>query len=123
MVTYQTVDRCSFQGSYLVSVKTNAKLDLVRAVVTLSDSWVGMDCLRGPLAWTSDGEELTSEQKAAVLSPGEPNDSRGSKHCVKFSVPFTKLNDIHCGQMNTFMCEKDILRLTRKRQQKTTNKA
>ena len=114
-VNWQTArDSCASLNSYLVSVKTKPKLDLIKILVSHVNVWVGL-CRTGhsghKLTWEKDGEVLTDEQISAVFHPGEPN-GNGSEGCVEYSTAFLGLNDIACINHWNYICEKDLPRLT-----------
>ncbi|GFS21748.1 E-selectin [Elysia marginata] len=110
--SYQTAAQaCSSMNSYLVSVKTSAKLDVIRRLASSSNAWVGIDSLGGSLTWVKDGQGLTEEEKNAVFFPGEPNNAFGDERCVEYSKDFQMLNDIKCENSCTFICEKSLPRL------------
>ncbi|GFR91534.1 LOW QUALITY PROTEIN: C-type lectin-related protein 4 [Elysia marginata] len=101
---------CSSLGAYLVSVKTFKKLELIRSFVTEADSWVGLDDIitEGVFVWAIGGDTLTNQQINALFDSGEPNDKGGNEHCVEYKIDDQLLNDVACGFLYDYICEKPL---------------
>ena len=95
-------------GSYLVSVKTLAKLELIRTLTGGHSVWVGLDRkdTGGTLVWASDGEALTAQQEQELFSNGQP--SYGDHKCAVFVNTSGKLVDYLCNAAYMFICEKNV---------------
>ncbi|KAK3729713.1 hypothetical protein RRG08_010034 [Elysia crispata] len=100
---------CSAWGAHLVSVKTVAKLQLIRDIATFS-TWVGFVFLeeQGIHLWTGDGETVTSQQIQDVFLEGEPNNLDGVEYCGQFYFEYLELNDVSCIEKFHYICEKDL---------------
>ena len=106
-VTYQAATSfCASLGSYLASVKTFAKFNIISALANNTKTWVGIDDLvtEGTYVSASDGQVLDSQQIGDVFTPDNWDKQ---EDCVEFQLGLM-LNDIPCWLNRNFFCEKNV---------------
>ena len=103
---------CESFDSYLVSVKTMPKLELIRSLASGNSLHIGFDDLVTPgvFFWHSDGELVTAQQSAEIFDENEPNNHRGLESCGSYKSEKGTLNDLTCDYILGYICERDVPR-------------
>ena len=105
---FAAASHCLSLGSYLVNVQTTARLQLIRALVTQGDAWIGLDDLvtEGVYIWTIGGDTLTAQEITDHFKPGEPNNWHDIEDCGEYHMEHITLNDDSCVLLADYVCEK-----------------
>ena len=103
---------CSSQGSYLVEIDNTMERDFLVGKCKKHDIvWIGANDKKteGSFVWETSKMTIPAD----YFAPGEPNGGRHENcvHLYGHGSLAGKLNDIHCGSLYRFLCEKSKIEL------------
>ncbi|BFZ06321.1 hypothetical protein BsWGS_09360 [Bradybaena similaris] len=99
---------CQEEGSQLLTLKTQDKLDLFNAARKPSHLvWVGLDDMRseGVYQWIDDQTIVTPDFREKLFGLAQPDNRDKVEHCCVYDLKYSPLNDVNCQMRLQYYCE------------------
>ncbi|GFO06656.1 C-type lectin-related protein 4 [Plakobranchus ocellatus] len=102
-----STSECNRLGGYLVSVRTEEKLQMVRDLSQGFFTWVEIDdqAQEGHYRWQEDGELLTRAERNALFYLSSLSHRNNLLDCVFYRYKYHKLFNFDCSHQIMALCE------------------